>query len=77
MHRLQPWLIAALGGIAVLAGMFAVANLAHLGYVLLPGAWGWVAAFHLAGTGAAFFLISKPFIQAYMLRTFLENVNGR
>jgi hypothetical protein len=77
MHRLQPWLIIALGGIAGLAGMFAVASLAHLGYTLFPGAWGWVGTFHVLGTGAAWFLISKPFIEAHMLREFLENINGR
>lgn len=77
MHRLQPWLIALLGGISVLAGMFAVAILAHLGYTLFPGAWGWVGTFHILGTGAAFFFIAKPFIVAHMLRTFLEDINGR
>ena len=77
MHRLNPWQIVTLGVLAVLAGLLAVAGVAHLAYSLFPGAWGWVAAFHLAGTGAAWFFITRPFVQAYMLRTFLEDINGR
>lgn len=77
MHRLKPWQIIITGVVAVLSALFVVTTLAHLGYALLPGAWGLVAAFQLVGTGATWFFVTKPFVDGYLLRNFLDNVNGR
>lgn len=68
---LKLWQIAAAGGLAVLAGLFAVAGVAHLGYGLFSE-WGWVALFHIAASGAAYWFISRPFIEAYLYRQFLD-----
>jgi hypothetical protein len=72
MYRLKPWQIITLGGIAVAAGFFAVALVAHVGYSLFPGGWIWVGVVHLLANGAAYWFISKPFIEAYLLRIFLD-----
>lgn len=69
---LKPWLILTAGGLVVLAGMFAVALLSHWGYSQFPDGFAWVSVFHLAGTGAAYWLLSRPFIQAYMLATYFR-----
>lgn len=69
---LTRWQIVAAGVVALLAGLVVIAFLAHLGYALLPGAYGWVAVFHIIGSGAAGFYISRPFIEAWMFRHLLD-----
>lgn len=62
------WTIAGLGIISVAGGVAIVAILATLGYALFPGAYGWVAVFHIIGSGAAGFYISRPFMEAWLYR---------
>ena len=71
--RLRSWWIVAAGAAAVLLGMVGVAVVATGGYAMFPDGYGWVAVFHILGTGAAFFWISRPFIEAYMYREFLDS----
>jgi len=73
LARLKPWVIVAAGGLATLIGLLVVAGLSHLGYTLFPEAWGWVAVFHIGGSAAALLYISKPFIEAYSLRHFMDS----
>lgn len=69
--RLTPWRIILAGSLAVLSGMFLVASLSHLGYALFTD-WGWVVVFHIVGSGAAYFFISRPFVIAFHLRVWRD-----
>lgn len=66
LTRLKYWQIVTLGALATLAGLLALAFLAHVGYNEFPDAFGWVLTGHLLGGFLVAWFVPGPFIEAYL-----------
>lgn len=60
---------------AILVAAGSVAIVAGVGYTLFPDAFGWVALFHIAGSGAAGYFVTVPFVDAWVFRRLLNGWN--
>ncbi|HJV99833.1 MAG TPA: hypothetical protein VJ617_12140 [Arthrobacter sp.] len=73
-HRFTSWQIIILGVVTTLAGIVAVTLVAHLCYNAMPDAWPWIAGGHLVGVVLAGWFIPKIFADAYVYRSWVEQI---
>lgn len=74
MAQLRPWQILTLGALSLLNVLVAITVVAHLCYEAFPGYWGWVAIGHILVVGLTAWFLPKPFITAYLIRKYQEEV---
>lgn len=73
LSNFKGWQIICLGIASLLGGLGLITLVAHFCYHLFPGAWGPIAAAHFLGAGLAWWFISRPFVEAYVLRSFTDS----
>jgi hypothetical protein len=69
----RGWQIFWLGVAALLAVLGVITLVAHFCYQLFPNAWGPIAAGHFLAAGLSGWFVPKPFLEAYVLRSFTDS----
>lgn len=73
LSNLKRWQIFALAVAALLVAVGVITLVAHLCYQAFPSAWGPVAAGHFLAVCLAGWFVPKPFLEAYVLRSFTDS----